>query len=457
MDGQEKGDVARAVDKAWGLIRNEMELYSEHCVKNGIATSEDANWYCDNKQGPFALVTEIVDEQKLRRDDMIGRYKNDVGQWGGLSPELHNYRRRIVISIEGHSGYYLTSRLHMNNHYGIQCSEDRLKRYLGDAVRMGLSIEVVTSEDSGKVGHVRKYMMPAKQDVLIITPGNTVVVVDNREADGEQVSIAFMNLSDINMSESEKKNMKSLNHERAIDFFMSNTAFGDAYGAKERNQPTAINYQFVGMNSTDRDHKLTALTGKCAPKLTSRYDGISPGWNEKSLVDDIAKSMVNLTRIAESMAANTGVATRPFSDSHSYEHFASKIHPHNHLTGYTSTLTPVDADNELCAHIDRNNSTEIESNQVVGSYFYKQIKKGSEIKNYRMYHGGRCVATCSKMASNATKIERLSADLIGFIDKLPEHRKSLPPKCDSRFRRYSNWNPKDGIVTGVHLFRTVFW
>ena len=91
MDGQEKGDVARAVDKAWGLIRNEMELYSEHCVKNGIATSEDANWYCDNKQGPFALVTEIVDEQKLRRDDMIGRYKNDVGQWGGLSPELHNY------------------------------------------------------------------------------------------------------------------------------------------------------------------------------------------------------------------------------------------------------------------------------------------------------------------------------------------------------------------------------
>ena len=319
---------------------------------------------------------------------------------------------------------------------------------------MGLSIEVVTSEDSGKVGHVRKYMMPAKQDVLIITPGNTVVVVDNREADGEQVSIAFMNLSDINMSESEKKNMKSLNHERAIDFFVSNTAFGDAYGAKERNQPTAINYQFAGMNSTDRDHKLTALTGKCAPKLTSRYNGISPGWNEKSLVDDIAKSMVNLTRIAESMAANTGVATRPFSDSHSNEHFASKIHPHNHLTGYTSTLTPVDADNELCAHIDRNNSTEIESNQVVGSYFYKQIKKGSEIKNYRMYHGGRCVATCSKMASNATKIERLSADLIGFIDKLPEHRKSLPPKCDSRFRRYSNWNPKDGIVTGVHLFRT---
>jgi hypothetical protein len=67
------------------------------------------------------------------------------------------------------------------------------------------------------------------------------------------------------------------------------------------------------------------------------------------------------------------------------------------------------------------------------------------------------MASCGKMASDAAKIDRLCDDLIAFINELPEHCKSLPPRCNSMFRRYSNWNPKEGIVTGVHLFRTVFW
>lgn len=385
MEGPNKADVARAVDIAWRQIRSEIKLYSDDCVKNRIATPEDTKWYCDNHQGPFALVTEIVDEEKLRRDDMIGSYRNNVGRWGGLSPELHAYRRRILINIEGHSGYYLASRLHMNNHYGIRCSEDRLKRYLGDAVRMGLPLKVVTRDDSGKVEYERRYPMTELQDVVIITPGNTVIVLDNKGVDGEEEPLVFMNLSDLNMSESEMKNLKSLNHEKAMGYLISNPIFEDAYGSKERKQPIAINYQYCGMNSRDRDHALSALTGKCAPMITSKYDGKSPGWSKDSLVKDIAENMKKLTRIAQSMAAVAGVKTRPFSDRHSNEHFASKIHPDNHLTGYTGTVIPVNPDNELCAHIDRNNSSKKESNQVIGSYFYKLLNKDATIQLYRVY------------------------------------------------------------------------
>jgi hypothetical protein len=48
----------------------------------------------DDRRGPFALIpkivdevaliTKIVDEERLRRDDnKIGLYKSNVGQWGG--------------------------------------------------------------------------------------------------------------------------------------------------------------------------------------------------------------------------------------------------------------------------------------------------------------------------------------------------------------------------------------
>jgi hypothetical protein len=153
-----------------------------------------------------------------------------------------------VINIEGFSGNYLASNLHVNNHYAIRCCEDRLKRYLEDAVRMGLPLRVVMRDDDGNV----RYAMTEVQDVVIITPGNTAIVLDSLLEDGE--SLAFMNLSDLNMSETQMADLKSLNHERALDLLTSNPIFGDTEGARERKQTVALNYQYCGMNSTDRSH-----------------------------------------------------------------------------------------------------------------------------------------------------------------------------------------------------------
>jgi hypothetical protein len=283
---------------------------------------------------------------------------------------------------------------------------------------MGLPLKVATRDVSGKLEYGRRYPMTELQDVVIITPGNMVIVLDSRGVDGEEEPLAFMNLLDLNMLESEMKDLKSLNHEKAMDYLISNPIFEDAYGAKERKQPIALNYQYCGINSRDQDHALSALMGKCALKITSKYDGISPGWSKESLVKDIAENMKKLTHIAQSMAAVAGMETRPFSDRHSSEHFASKIHPGNHLTGYTGTVTPVNPDNDLCAHIDRNNSSKKESNQVIGSYFYKLLNKDATIQLYHVYCGGRSMEICGKMASDAAKIGRLCNDLIAFINEL---------------------------------------
>lgn len=119
---------------------------------------------------------------------------------------------------------------------------------------------------------------------------------------------------------------------------------------------------------------------------------------------------------------------------------------------------PVKSENELCAHIDRMNSSKRECNQVIGSYYYKQLNIDGEVKFHRAYCGGRSMAACEKMASNAANIDRLCRDLIEFVEQLPDHRKALPPKCcDDSLRRYSSWKPKDGIVTGMHIYRTIFW
>ena len=368
----------------------------------------------------------------------------------------------------------MASQLHCNNHYAIQGTESRLRRYLKDALKMGLPLHVVTRNDDGEAWKGEICPLPDTPDVLIITPGNSAVVmdssnIDDSKNDAEPSTFAFASVSDLNMSSDFRALFESLNHESALKLLLSKPIFQDADGAKGRKQAFALNYQYSSMNSTDRTHLLCARTGRCAPKLTSKYNGITEGWDNgsSSLKDSVEKNMVILTKIADSMDSYTGLGIKPFRDAHSTRHFASTIHPQNRLTGFTAIATPVNSDNELGAHVDRNNSSRKGCDQVIGSYQYTVLKHknpytvlegtNEDIELYRTYFGGRSMAICDKMAHDGANIDRLYDDLVVFAESLSENRVNLPPTCNYEQRRESRWEPRHGIATEVHIDRTVFW
>jgi len=457
--------ITRDIDIAWQLIRKEKDLYSNSCVDSKIASQADANWY--NEHGVFALVIEIIDEDGLRADGMLQTYKNSIGFRGGLAPEFYSYRRGIIVNIEGYGGYYLASNLHINNHYFIH-SYDRLKRYLEDAVKFEYDLHVLSHDERSAAWNGERYVLPKVPGVVIITPGNTTVIVDSAVTESvndgeisEADTFIFMNISDVKMTEELRNQQNALNHDSALNMLCANKLFEQTEGSISRKQSRAMNFQYCPLNSTDNLHPLCAETGRCAPKLTSKYDGISFGWSggRISLVDDIKLNMFRLTQIADSMVKAGNLKLRVFNDHHTVQQFASKIYPENRLTGYTGTATLVDGEHELCTHIDQNNSRRRECNQVVGSYQYmaKINDTNGESRLFRSYCGGRSMRACDKMANDGANIERLYEDLIQFTQWLPDHRISFPPRCDDKLRRFSLWSPNVGVVTGVHIHRSVFW
>jgi hypothetical protein len=72
-----------ALQFAWELIEAETKRYLDDCVKANIISTADAKWYNDNEHGRFALIIEMVDEEKLQKDGRLQSYKNTIGQLGG--------------------------------------------------------------------------------------------------------------------------------------------------------------------------------------------------------------------------------------------------------------------------------------------------------------------------------------------------------------------------------------
>lgn len=148
-----------------------------------------------------------------------------------------------------------------------------------------------------------------------------------------------------------------------------------------------------------------------------------------SLVKDIQQNMVCLTSIADSIVNKTHLHMEPFCDLHSTQHFASRIYPCNPLTGYTGTATTIDSENKLGAHVNRFNSARKECDQVVGSYRYNlRLSSDGNNKIERNYCGDRCMSICDGIAHDGANVERL----------------------------YNDLPITHGIVTGVHILRTVF-
>jgi hypothetical protein len=79
----EEGMKGNALQSAWELIEAETKRYLDDCVKANIISTADAKWYNDNEHGQFALIIEMVDEEKLQKDGRLQSYKNTIGQRGG--------------------------------------------------------------------------------------------------------------------------------------------------------------------------------------------------------------------------------------------------------------------------------------------------------------------------------------------------------------------------------------
>ena len=60
-------------------------MYAKDCVEAGIATKFFEKWYNNNAQGTFALITEYMDEDRLRGEGINGNYKNILSGSMGVS------------------------------------------------------------------------------------------------------------------------------------------------------------------------------------------------------------------------------------------------------------------------------------------------------------------------------------------------------------------------------------
>ena len=79
----ERGAEEDALQHVWGLIEAETQSYFEECVDAGVISTAEVKWYKNNGHGRFALIIEMMNEEKLQKEGKLQSYKNTIGRSGG--------------------------------------------------------------------------------------------------------------------------------------------------------------------------------------------------------------------------------------------------------------------------------------------------------------------------------------------------------------------------------------